>query len=131
MDIRIFHKKDGGVVQLIELDKIQEWDVEMPFKFVDYILNNKLRSYRDPKVEGEISKYCDEILKKVGLPKVKELFEGGDREAIQSTLDIFEELSEINATAVVPIKPLLEDLIKNSIKTIGNQAQKILKNMQN
>ena len=127
--MKLFYKENGGVVQLIELEQIKDWSVEMPFIFADYIRNNKLKTYRDSKVEADISKYLDEIVTKVGLPNLKEIFDGDDREKILSTLDLFTDLSETKASAIIPIKPLLESLINNSIKTIGNKAQKILKNL--
>ncbi|MFX1601236.1 MAG: hypothetical protein ACFFB6_11625, partial [Promethearchaeota archaeon] len=97
MDIKLFYKEDGGIVQLIEMEKIQEWPIEMPFIFVEYIKSNKLRSYRDTKVEAEISKYLDDILNKTALPRVKQIFLGSNHEEIRSTLSIFEELSESNS----------------------------------
>ncbi|MFX1301919.1 MAG: hypothetical protein ACFFBV_07570 [Promethearchaeota archaeon] len=130
MDIKLFYKDDGGVIQLIELEKINEWPVEMPFIFVEYIKSNKLRSYRDPKIEAEISQYLNEILNKTAIPKVKQIFEGSNQEEILSILSIFEELSETNTRAVIPIQNLLENLTKQTNKTIASQAQKILANIK-
>jgi hypothetical protein len=130
LDIKIFYKKDGGVVQLIEMEKIKEWPLELPLIFTDYIRSYKLKTYRDPKVEGEINKYLDEIINKLAIPRVKEVFEGDDLEELQSTLKLFEELSETNTGAVSLISPLLEDLTKNTYKTISSKAQKILKNIK-
>jgi hypothetical protein len=38
--MRIFHKKDGGIVQLIDKDEIKEWPVELPLIFIEYIRKN-------------------------------------------------------------------------------------------
>ncbi len=130
MDIKLFYKEDGGIVQLIEMEKIQEWPIEMPFIFVEYIKSNKLRSYRDTKVEAEISKYLDDILNKTAFPRVKQIFLGSNHEEIRSTLSIFEELSESNSRAVIPIQTLLETLTKHTNKTIVSQARKILSNIK-
>ena len=127
--MKLFFKKNGGVVQLIELEQINDWSVEMSFIFADYIRTNKLKTYRDAEVEADVSKYLDEIVTKVGLPNLKKIFEGDDRDEITSTLDLFEDFSETKASALQLIKPLLGTLIKNSIKTIGNKAQKILNNL--
>ena len=78
MDIRIFHKKDGGVVQLIDKDKIIYWPIEFPLKFVEDV-RSKLKSYRDAKVEGEISSYLDDILTNLAIPRIKEAFEDAIR----------------------------------------------------
>jgi hypothetical protein len=130
LDIKLFHKDDGGVIQLIELEKIQDWSVEMPLIFVEYIKSNKLRTYRDDKVEEEISQYLDEILNKTAIPKIKKIFEGSNNEEILSTLSIFEDLSETNNRAVNPIQNLLENLTKHTNKSIASQAQKILSNIR-
>lgn len=130
MDIKLFYKDDGGVIQLIELEKIKDWSIEMPFIFVEYIRSNKLRSYRDPKVEAEISQYLNEILNKTAIPKVKQIFGESNQEEILSILSIFEELSETNTRAVTPIQNLLENLTKQTNKTIVSQARKILTNIR-
>jgi hypothetical protein len=130
LDIKFFYKKDGGVVQLIGMEKIKEWNLELPFIFTEYIRSNKIKTYRDPKVEGEITKYLDEILNTLAIPKIKEVFEGSDLDNLQATLSLFEELSETNTGAVLPLKPLLENLTKNTYKTISAKARKILNNIK-
>ncbi len=128
--MKLFYKDDGAVIQLIELEKIKEWSIEMPFIFVEYIRNNKLRSYRDAKVEADISKYLNEILNKSAIPRVKQIFEGSNQTEILSTLSIFEELSETNSRAVIPIQNLLETLTNQTDKKIVLQARKILINIK-
>lgn len=128
--MKLFYKDDGGVIQLIELEKIQEWSIEMPFIFVEYIRSNKLRSYRDAKAEAEISKYLNEILNKTAIPKIKQILEGSNQGEILSTLSIFEELSETNSRAVMPIQNLLENLTKQTDKKMASQARKILVNIK-
>ena len=128
--MKLFYKADGGIIQLIEMEKIQEWPIELPFIFVEYIKSNKLRSYRDPKVEAEILNYLDNILNETAIPKIKHTFEGSNQEEILSTLSIFEELSETNSRAVIPIQTLLENLTKQTNKAIVSQARKILANIK-
>lgn len=129
MDIRIFRKKDGGIVQLIDKEKIREWPIEFPLKFIEDI-RSKLKSYRDEKVQGEISKYLDEILTTLAVPNIKEIFESGSQETISSILSTFENLSETNAGALKPIASLLENLTKNNNKIVAQRAQQILKNLE-
>lgn len=102
----------------------------MPLIFIEYIKSNKIRSYRDTKVEAEISQYLDEILNQTAIPKIKQIFESSNQEEILSTLSIFEELSETNNRAIIPILNLLENLTKKTNKTIATQAQKILSNIK-
>ncbi|MFX0003302.1 MAG: hypothetical protein ACFE9J_07440 [Candidatus Hermodarchaeota archaeon] len=112
------------------MKKIDEWPIELPFIFVEYIKTNKIRSYRDAKVESEISDYLDEILNKIAIPKLKQIFKSSNQEEILSLLKIFEELSETNSRALGPIQDLLEDLIKQGNKAIVPQVQKILANIK-
>jgi len=128
LDIRIFQKKDGGVVQLIDKEKIRDWPIEFPLKFVEDV-RSKLKSYRDAKVEGEISKYLDDILTNLAIPKIKEAFEDATQDTIISILSSFEELSETNVGAIKPIQSLLENLTKNTNKSIVVSAQRILNNL--
>jgi hypothetical protein len=128
LDIRIFRKKDGGIVQLIDKEKIKEWPIEFPLKFVEDI-RSKLRSYRDEKVQAEISKYLDEILTTLAIPKIKEAFENGSQDTVSSILSNFEELSETNAEAIKPIVSLLENLAKTNNKSVAGSAQRILNNL--
>ncbi|MDX1798874.1 MAG: hypothetical protein R3255_09530 [Candidatus Lokiarchaeia archaeon] len=125
-----FYKEDGGVIQLIEIEKIQEWPIEMPFVFVEYIKTNKLRTYRDVKVEAEITEYLNEILNKIAIPKIQQIFDGSDKDEILTTLSIFEELSETNSRAVKPIQNLLEKLTSKTDKRIISQSRNILTNIK-
>ncbi|MFW9818522.1 MAG: hypothetical protein ACFFE5_02835 [Candidatus Thorarchaeota archaeon] len=128
--MKLFYKDNGGVIQLIEIEKIQGWAIEMPFIFVEYIRTNKLRTYRDAKVEAEISKYLNDILNKIAIPKIQQIFEKSDNDEILTTLTIFEELSETNSRAVIPIQNLLEKLIGSNDKKIASQSRKILTNIK-
>ncbi len=130
MDIKHFYKENGSLVQLIEMEKINEWPMELPLIFVEYIKSNKIKSYRDAKVEAEISKYLNEILNKIAIPKIKQIFDESSQDDIHSTLSILEELSETNSRAILPIENLLKDLTKQTDKEITSQAQKILLNIK-
>jgi hypothetical protein len=129
LDIRIFRKEDGGIVQLIDKEKINEWPLEFPLKFVEDI-RSKLKSYRDKQVQDEISNYLDEILTTIAIPNIKEAFESGSGETLSSILSSFEELSETNSDAVKPIISLLETLTKNTNKSVAESAQRILNNLE-
>ena len=34
--MKVFHKKDGGIVQLISKEKMKEWPIELPLIFISY-----------------------------------------------------------------------------------------------
>ena len=130
MDIKLFYKKNGGVVQLVEEAKINEWALELPIIFVEYIRNTKLKTYRDTKVEGEVSAYLDKIMKDLAIPKIQDLFGKGIPDDIISLLDVFEELSETNARAVGLVQKEVESLINNSNKSINSRAKRIINNLK-
>ena len=128
--MKIFYKKNGGVIQLIEEEKIQNWSIELPFIFVEYIRSNKLRSYRDDKVQNEISEYLDEILTSIAIPKLKKIFDNNNQNEIISILEKFEELSESNVKTANHISPFLPKLLNNSNKNIVKKAQNISQNLK-
>ncbi|MFX1394594.1 MAG: hypothetical protein ACFFAH_13595 [Promethearchaeota archaeon] len=128
MDIRVFHKKEGGIVQLIDKEKMQEWPVELPLIFIEYIREKQLQKYEDTKVRKEISDYLDEILKDVAIPRLISVLEGNDTAEIISALQRIEELSKKNIEMTRPISSYLKNLLINSDKTIVKLAQIISNN---
>lgn len=109
---------------------MQEWPVELPLVFIEYIRDKQLGTYRDSKVEKEISTYLDEILKDVAIPRLISVLEGEDQEEIILALNRIEELSKKNAEMARPIKPYLDNLLKNKNKNITKLAQSISDNFQ-
>jgi len=128
--MKIFHKKDGGIVQLIGKEKMQDWPVELPLVFIEYIRDKQLGTYGDNKVEKEISAYLDEILKDVAIPRLISVLEGDDQDEIIFALKRIEDLSKKNVEMARPIAPYLEKLIKNSNKDIVKLAESISNNFQ-
>ena len=115
--MRIFHKKDGGIIQLIDKDKMEEWSVELPLIFIEYIKDKQLDKYEDPNVKKEVSAYLDEILKDVAAPRLISVLEGEDEEETISSLERIKEISKKNVELARPIKPYLENLSKSFIKS--------------
>lgn len=128
--MRMFHKKDGGVVQLIGKEKMQEWPVELPLIFVEYIRDKQLDTYGDNKVKKEVSDYLDEILADVAIPRLLSVLEGDDQEEIVTALRRIEDLSKKNIDLVKPIKNYLQNLLKNKNKEIVKLAQSISSNFE-
>lgn len=128
MDLRIFHKKDGGIVQLVDKEQMEEWPIELPLIFIEYIRDKKIDSYGDAKVEKEISAYLDEITKDIAIPRFIGVIQGDDNDEIVLALTRIEEISRKNLDMVRPIKKYLDDLITSKIKKIKDLASKIEKN---
>ena len=126
--MRIFHKKEGGIVQLIDKEKMQEWPVELPLIFIEYIREKQIEKYEDAKVKKEISNYLNEILKDVAIPRLISVLEGDNNEETISALKRIEELSKKNIEMTRPIRPYLNNLLKHRNKEILKLTQIISNN---
>jgi len=110
------------------MEKMQEWPVELPLLFIEYIREKKLNSYEDEKVKKEISEYLNEILRDMAIPRLISVLEGDDQEEIILALTRIEELSRKNVDMTRPILSYLENLLKNKNKQISKLAQDISDN---
>ena len=116
--MKIFHKKDGGIIQLVDKKKMEEWSVELPLIFIEYIREKQLEKYDDASVKKEISAYLDEILKDVAIPRLISVLEGDNEEETISALERIREISKKNVDMARPIKPYLDNLSKSKNKNI-------------
>ena len=126
MDIKIFRLKNGGVVQLADKEKMQEWPIELPLLFIEYIKNKQLDSYGSAK--KEVEKYLDEILEEVAIPRLISVLKGVDNEEIVLALTRIEEISKKNAEMAKPISKYLDELLKRNNKQIVKLAKSISDN---
>lgn len=126
--MKIFHKKDGGIVQLIGKEKMKEWPIELPLIFVEYVRNNQLNTYNDSKLKKDIEEYLDEVLKDVAIPGLINGLNGDNFEEINKALVRIEELSKKNIELVKPIKPYVENLLKKENKEVNKLSKSILEN---
>ncbi len=124
--MRLFQKKDGGIVQLIDKEKMQEWPIELPLIFIEYIRSKQLDSYGD--VKKQIEQYLEEILKDVAIPRFISVLEGDNADEIILALKRIEEISKKNIEMAKPIKKYLENLKRNKNKTILDLAGKVEEN---
>ncbi len=126
MDIKIITKKDGGVVQLIDKKKMQEWPVELPLIFVEYIRDKKLDSYGSAK--KEVEQYLNEIMEEIAIPRLISVLQGYDVEEIKLALSRIEEISKKNIEMARPIQKYLDELLKKQNKDIVKIAEAISNN---
>ena len=122
----MFHKKNGGVVQLIDKEDMEEWPVELPLIFIEYIRNNKLDTYEDPNIKKEIEKYLDEILTDVAIPRMIEVLDGEKIDEIEQTLQRIDELAKKKLDLVKPIKPYIENLEEKEKSEVKKLTSSIL-----
>ena len=113
--MRVFQKKDGSLVQIIDKEKMEDWPIELPLIFIEYIRNNQLKSYDDNKLRKEVESYLDEILNDIAIPRLINVLDGDNQDKILEALTRLEELSKKNIEQMEPIKPYLKKLerIKN------------------
>jgi hypothetical protein len=123
--MKVFYKKDGGVIQLIGKEEIKEWPVELPFLFIEYIKEKKMDTYDDAKVKKEIETYLDEVLKDIAIPRLISLLESEDDEEIILSLTRIEEIAKKNIEMAKPIEKYLNDLKANKNKEIVDLTNKI------
>ncbi len=118
--------KNGGVVQLADKEKMQEWPIELPLLFIEYIKSKQIDSYGSAK--REVEKYLDEILKDVAIPRLIAVLRGDDNEEIVLALTRIEEISRKNVDMAKPISKYLGDLLKKNDKNIVKLAKTISDN---
>ena len=124
--MKIFYKKDGGIVQLIDKEKIKEWPIELPLIFIEYIRNNQLKTYEGSKLKKEIEQYLDEVLKDVAIPGLIKVLDGDNFEETNKALVRIDELAKKRIELVKPIKPYVEKLVKKNNKEIRKLSNSIL-----
>jgi hypothetical protein len=123
--MRIFQKKDGGIVQIIDKEKMKEWPVELPLIFIEYIRNNQLKSYDDNKLKKEVESFLDDVLNNVAIPRLIDVLESDKEDKILEALIRLEELSKKNIDQMEPIKPYLTRLSSLKNEEINALLEKI------
>jgi len=123
--IKRFYKKDGGVVQLIDKEKMKNWPIELPLIFIEYVRNNLIKTYNDPKVQKEVEKYLNEILEDIAIPRLINVLKEDISDEILTALERIEELAKKKIEMIMPIKPYLDDLLKNKDKRIRELSKNI------
>ncbi|MHA2183663.1 MAG: hypothetical protein ACXAAI_01590 [Promethearchaeota archaeon] len=124
--MKVFRKKDGGIIQLVSKEKMQEWPIELPLIFIEYIRSKQLENYGS--VKKEVDKYLNEIMKEVAIPRLINVLEGDNDDEIILALTRIEEISRKDAELAKPISTYLETLLNKNNKTITKLAQTIANN---
>ena len=104
---------------------MQNWPIELPLLFIEYIRSKQLDNYGS--VKKDVEKYLDEVMKDVAIPRLISVLEGNEDEITISALERIEELSKKNIEMTKPIKPYLDNLVSSKNKKIVNLAQNISK----
>ena len=126
--MKIFYKKDGGIVQLIGKEKMKEWPVELPLIFIEYVRTNQLNTYNDSKLKKDIEQYLNEVVRDVAIPGLIDVLDGDNFEETNKALARIEEIAKKNIEMVKPIKPYIENLLKKENKEVNKLSKSILDN---
>jgi hypothetical protein len=124
--MKVFKKKEGGVIQLVDKEKMKEWPIELPLLFIEYIRNKQMDSYGSARKDVET--YLNEVMKDVAIPRLISVLKGVDDDEIILALTRIEEISRKDADIAKPIKKYLEDLLNKENKQIIKLAQTISNN---
>ncbi len=122
--MKLFRKKNGGVIQLVDKERMMDWSVELPLIYVEYIRSERMDTYEDAK--KDVSEYLNAVLKDVAVPRLIEVLEGENIEEIINALERIEHIANENLDMARPIKPYLEDLTAKNNKQVKERADAIL-----
>ena len=125
MDIKLFRKKDGGVIQLVDKEKMKNWPVELPLIFIEYIREKKLDRYEDNTIKKDIESYLDEIMKEIAIPRLIGVLDSENDEEIILSLTRILDVAKKNIEMVKPIQKYLVDLQKSK----NNKVVELSKNI--
>ncbi len=125
MDIKLFHKKDGGVIQLVDKEKMKDWPVELPLIFIEYIREKKLVTYEDNTIKKDIETYLDEVMKEIAIPRLIGVLDSENDEEIILSLTRILDIAKKNIEMVKPIQKYLVDLQKSKNKKVVELSKNI------
>lgn len=125
MDIKLFRKKDGGVIQLVDKEKMKTWPVELPLIFIEYIREKKLATYEDNTIKKDIGTYLDEVMKEIAIPRLIGVLDSENNEEIILSLTRILDIAQKNIEMVKPIQRYLVDLQKSKNKKVVELSKKI------
>ena len=125
MDIKLFRKKDGGVIQLVDKEKMKFWPVELPLIFIEYIREKKLVSYEDNTIKKDIETYLDEVMKEIAIPRLIGVLDSENDEEIILSITRILDIAKKNIEMVKPIQKYLVDLQKSKNKKVVELSKNI------
>jgi len=125
LDIKLFRKKDGGVIQLVDKEKMKNWPVELPLIFIEYIREKKLDTYEDNTIKREVESYLDEVMKEIAIPRLIGVLDSENDEEIILSLTRILDVAKTNIEMVKPIQKYLVDLQKSKNKNVVELSKNI------
>ncbi len=127
--MRVFRLSNGQIVQIIEKEKIKNWDPETPVLFVNFILDKKIESYGTSKDQAEIRAYLNEILEEIAIPKLTNALKSPDQSARLAIARSLVDISKKKPDMVKGVLTFLQEAEKTEkgVEVKANISQ-VLKN---
>ncbi|MBN2152399.1 MAG: hypothetical protein JW839_13185 [Candidatus Lokiarchaeota archaeon] len=127
--MKVFRLSNGQIVQIIDKEKIQNWDPETPVLFVNFILDKKLETYGGSKDQAEIRAYLNEILEDIAIPKLTNALKSPDQNARLAIAKSLVDISKKKPDMVKGVLGFLQDAekVEKAAEVKANITQ-VLKN---
>lgn len=129
--MKIFRTDDGRILQLIEKEKMLDWDAEMPLLFIGVMKDKRIPLYKKEypkKVIKQVEEYLDDILENVAIPKLIEALSSPQAEERLKVAENMLEISKSNPDQLKIALPHLEKAINDPNKEVAKLIQTIIKN---
>ncbi|RLI63488.1 MAG: hypothetical protein DRO88_09760, partial [Promethearchaeia archaeon] len=131
--MKIFRTDDGRILQLVEKEKMQDWDAEMPLLFIGVMKDKRLPLYKKvypKKLISQVEAYLDDILENVAIPKlIKALSSPNTEERVRVAENLL-EISKSNPDQLKIALPHLERTSNDKNKKIAKLIKDTIKNYQ-
>ncbi len=121
---------DGGIVQLINKEKMMNWPPEIPILIIEKYRKDQLSRFTNNKLRSQINKHLDELVKDVAIPLMAKGLETENSEEKLTLLTRLEEITRKKTEIAKPIIPYIEKLLKDENEKIKKLAQKALNNFE-
>ncbi len=128
MSMRIYHLSDSRIVQIASKEKMQKWTGEAPLVYINYIRDSQLRSYGSKVNQKEISRYLDEAMQEIAIPKLIEALNSEDEGEVLDILTRIEELSRKKPDLIKITLTHVERKQKHPSSEVSKLANKIQNN---
>ncbi|WP_457557288.1 hypothetical protein [Candidatus Harpocratesius sp.] len=129
--MKIFRTDDGRILQLVEKEKMKDWDAEMPLLFIGVMKDKRIPMYKKEfpkKLVSEVEAYLDDILENVAIPK---LIESLSSPLLEERLKVAENLLELSKSNPDQLKialPHLEKAVNDPNKKVAKLVKDAIMN---
>ncbi len=128
MDYKIYKLTNNRIIQIASKEKMQKWNGEAPLVYINYLRANQLNKYGSKANQMEISKYLDEAVKEIAIPKLIQALDSPSDDELSGTLTRIEELSRKSPDLIKVTLTHVARKVSHPNNEISKIAAKIQKN---